>query len=94
MHVVVAGKGEELRQASDDVAAALDIAGVSVLLDDRNASPGVKFADAELLGMPIIVVIGRSWAQGVAEVRDRATGERREVAAAELVGEVTRAARG
>jgi prolyl-tRNA synthetase len=94
VHVVVAGKGEELRQASEDVAAALDIAGVSVLLDDRNASPGVKFADAELLGMPIIVVIGRSWAQDVAEVRDRGTGERREVAAAELVGEVTRAVRG
>ena len=52
----------------------LDDAGVSVLLDDRKASPGVKFADAEILGMPTSVVVGRGLADGVVELRDRATG--------------------
>jgi prolyl-tRNA synthetase len=51
-----------------------------VLLDDRTASPGVKFADAELLGVPTIVVVGRGLASGVIEIKDRRTGERTEVA--------------
>ncbi len=91
VHVVVAGKGPELLAAAEGVAGELDDAGVTVLLDDRPASPGVKFADAELLGMPVIVVIGRSWADGTAEVRVRSTGERTDVAAAEL-SSVVRAA--
>jgi prolyl-tRNA synthetase len=45
-----------------------------VLLDDRKASPGVKFADSEILGMPTSVVVGRGLADGVVELRDRATG--------------------
>ena len=68
--------------------------GVRVLLDDRtNVSPGVKFKDAELLGMPTIVVVGKRLADGVVEVRDRASGDRTEVdvhevatAVAELCG--------
>jgi prolyl-tRNA synthetase len=50
-----------------------------VLLDDRKASPGVKFKDAELLGLPWIVVVGRGWADGVVELRNRFTGEKRDV---------------
>ncbi len=94
VHLVIAGKGAELFDAAAGVAAELDAAGVSVLLDDRAASPGVKFADAELLGMPTIVVIGRSWATGTAEVRDRATGVKSEVATADLVATVLAAVRG
>ena len=45
-----------------------------MLFDDRKASPGVKFKDAELLGMPTVVVVGRGWSEGTIEVRDRATG--------------------
>ena len=94
VHVVIAGKGPELLAAAESVAGELDAAGVSVLLDDRPASPGVKFADAELLGMPTIVVIGRSWAEGTAELRDRATGDKRNVPAGELVAAVVAAVRG
>ena len=61
---------------ADDLARQLDEAGVAVLLDDRKASPGVKFADAEIMGMPTIVVVGRGLADGVVEVRDRRSGER------------------
>jgi len=52
---------------------------VEVLLDDRQASPGVKFKDAELLGGPWMVVVGGGWADGVVALRNRFTGERREV---------------
>ena len=51
-----------------------------MLLDDRQASPGVKFKDAELLGVPWIVVVGRGWADGVVELRDRFGGQTRELA--------------
>ena len=68
-----------------ELAAALAAEGVEVLLDDRKASPGVKFADAELLGMPTIVVVGRRLADGFVEVRDRASGERADVAVADAV---------
>ncbi|HZD15264.1 MAG TPA: His/Gly/Thr/Pro-type tRNA ligase C-terminal domain-containing protein, partial [Pseudonocardiaceae bacterium] len=60
-------------------AAELDAAGLRMILDDRPATPGVKFADAELVGVPTILVVGRGLASGVVEVKDRATGERTEV---------------
>ena len=53
--------------------------GVEALLDDRKMSPGVKFKDAELLGVPWIVVVGRGWANGVVELRNRFTGEAQEI---------------
>src|SRR4029079_8213092 len=62
-----------------DLAAALDAVGIRVLLDDRKASPGVKFADAELVGVPTIVVVGRGMADGKIEVKDRRSGEREEI---------------
>ena len=67
----------------------------TVLLDDRTASPGVKFKDAELLGMPLVVVVGRGWADGVVELRDRLAGEKRELAVgAELAGQIRAAVLG
>ncbi len=54
--------------------------GIEILLDDRKASPGVKFKDAELLGVPWLVVVGRGWADGVVELRNRFTGETTEIA--------------
>ncbi len=59
-----------------------------MLLDDRTASPGVKFKDAELLGMPWIVVVGRGWADGTVELRNRFTGEKREIPVAGAAGEI------
>jgi prolyl-tRNA synthetase len=79
VHVVIAGKDETIRATGEQLAAELDTAGVRVILDDRAATPGVKFADAELIGVPTILVVGRGLASGVVEVKDRATGERTEV---------------
>ncbi|MCA1820899.1 MAG: proline--tRNA ligase, partial [Pseudonocardia sp.] len=79
VHVVIAGKDETIRATGEQLAAELDAAGVRVILDDRMATPGVKFADAELIGVPTILVVGRGLASGVVEVKDRATGERTEV---------------
>jgi prolyl-tRNA synthetase len=64
----------------------LDEAGIEVLLDDRTVSPGVKFADSEILGMPTIVVVGRGLADGMIEVRDRRSGERTDIATADALG--------
>jgi prolyl-tRNA synthetase len=79
VHVVIAGKDETVRTTAEQLAAELDAAGVRVILDDRTATPGVKFADAELIGVPTILVVGRGLVSGVVEVKDRATGERTEV---------------
>ncbi|GAB3906507.1 proline--tRNA ligase [Kibdelosporangium lantanae] len=74
LHVVIAGKDDSIREGAEKLAADLDAAGVTVLLDDRTASPGVKFADAELVGVPTIVVVGRGLAKGLVEVKDRKSG--------------------
>jgi prolyl-tRNA synthetase len=78
-HVVIANKDAAAREGAMGLAGDLDRLGLEVLLDDRQASPGVKFKDAELLGVPWIVVVGRGWADGVVELRDRFSGETREV---------------
>jgi prolyl-tRNA synthetase len=80
VHLVMANKDPEARAGAGALAADLDRLGLQVLLDDRQASPGVKFKDAELLGMPWIVVVGRGWADGVVELRDRFGGQTRELA--------------
>jgi prolyl-tRNA synthetase len=87
VHVVVAGKpGDPQGPAAEQLASDLEAAGVRVLLDDRvGVSPGVKFTDAELLGIPTIVVVGRGLASGVVEVKDRRTGTRGDVAIADAV---------
>jgi prolyl-tRNA synthetase len=89
VHLVIAGKSEEIVAGAEGIAAELTAAGVRVLLDDRKASPGVKFTDAELIGVPTIVVVGRGLAGGVVEVKDRRSGERTEVPVGDLVGSVT-----
>ncbi len=79
VHVVIANKDAEARSGATELAGELDRLGIEVLLDDRQASPGVKFKDAELLGVPWIVVVGRGWADGLVELRNRFTGETQEV---------------
>lgn len=89
VHLVVAGKEDELYAAAEALVADLEAAGLAVLHDERRkVSPGVKFKDAELLGMPTVVVVGRGLADGVVEVKDRRTGERRDVAVGSLVAEL------
>ena len=94
VHVVIAGKDETVRDGAVRLAGQLDAAGLSVLLDDRTATPGVKFADAELIGVPTIVVVGRGLAKGVIEVKDRVSGERTEIAVDDAVAHLTQLVRG
>ena len=94
VHVVMAGKSAEIKDTAELIAAGLDASGVSVILDDRNASVGVKFADAELLGVPTICVVGRGVADGVVEVRDRASGAKVEVSLAEVAEHLRAVVRG
>ena len=73
----------------DDLVAGLEAAGLTVLFDDRpKVSAGVKFGDVELIGLPTSVVVGRGLADGVVEVKDRATREARSVPVAEAVDAV------
>lgn len=92
-HVVIANKDAAARAGAEELAAELDRLGVEVLLDDRTASPGVKFKDAELLGVPWLVVVGRGWADGVVELRNRAVGETREIAVANAAADIAAALR-
>ncbi len=95
VHVVATGKDAAVFEAAEALAGELVAAGLTVLYDDRpKVSPGVKFKDAELLGMPTIVTVGRGLAQGVVEVRDRATGERSEVPVADAAAAVLAEVRG
>ncbi|GAA1802611.1 proline--tRNA ligase [Agromyces neolithicus] len=80
VHVLATGKDSAVFDAAETVVAALEASRFDVLYDDRpKLSPGVKFADAELIGVPKIVIAGRGVADGVVEVWDRATGERTQV---------------
>ncbi len=95
VHLVIANKDAEARTGAIALAADLDRLGLEVLLDDRQASPGVKFKDAELLGVPWIVVVGRGWADGTVELRNRFSGQTRELAVgAGLPTEITVAVSG
>ncbi|WP_412541120.1 proline--tRNA ligase [Longispora sp. K20-0274] len=78
VHIVALGK--EQTAASLELAASLESVGLRVLVDDRQGvSAGVKFTDAELLGAPTCVVLGRRYAEGYVELRDRRTGTREDV---------------
>ena len=87
VHLVVAGKDEAVVAGAEQVYDELIGAGLEVLFDDRlgKVSPGVKFKDAELIGVPTIVVVGKGFVDGVVEVKDRATGERTDVPLADLL---------
>ena len=88
VHLVPTGKDAAAAAEAERIATELVSLGVRVLLDDRKASPGVKFADAELLGVPTILVVGRGLDNGVVELRDRKSGERREVPVGDAVSAV------
>ena len=96
VHVVAAGKGEELFAAAADLSAQLEAQGLDVLYDDRagKVSPGVKFKDAELLGIPSILVVGKGLAEGVVELKDRRSGQARQVPVDEAVAQVVQEVRG
>jgi prolyl-tRNA synthetase len=93
VHIVVAGKDDALLAGGEKLAAELDAAGLEVILDDRTASPGVKFKDAELVGVPTILVVGRGLASGLVEVKDRRSGEREEIAVDSVVAHLVKLVR-
>jgi prolyl-tRNA synthetase len=88
VHVVATGKDDAVFEEAERIGRELELRGADVLLDDRRASPGVKFADSELLGVPSIVVVGRGLADGVVELRDRASGETENVPLERIVDRV------
>jgi prolyl-tRNA synthetase len=91
VHVVATGRDAVAFDLAERLSADLEAAGKDVLLDDRpKVSPGVKFGDAELIGVPHIVIVGRGAAEGQVELWDRRTGERTSVAADEAVSALTR----
>ena len=90
LHIVAAGKEESIFQAAEKLATEAEAQGLSVILDDRKASPGVKFADAELLGMPWVIVCGRGIEQGEVELWERASGARRNLKLESALAEITR----
>ncbi|MEO3802816.1 proline--tRNA ligase [Nonomuraea sp. B1E8] len=92
VHIVGTGKENQV-EAALELAAELESRGLRVLVDDRaQVSPGVKFKDAELLGLPTIVVVGRGLAQGVVELRDRVSGEKSEIPLAGAADRIVAAA--
>ncbi|WP_433022180.1 proline--tRNA ligase [Kribbella sp. CA-294648] len=86
VHLVATGKDAELFEKAESIATELESRGLSVLYDDRRkAAPGVKFKDAELLGIPTIAVVGKGLADGTIEVKDRRSGDRTDVPVADIV---------
>ncbi len=90
VHIVATGKDQTAFDLADRVSTELEGAGLDVLYDDRpKVSPGVKFGDAELVGVPRIVIVGRGAADGQVELWDRRTGERDTVAVEDAVARLT-----
>jgi len=87
VHLVPVGRAGQ-PEAAEQLAQKMAAAGLRVLLDDRPVSAGVKFADADLLGMPTIVIVGKALIEGQVEVKDRRTGERRRARVDTVVSEL------
>lgn len=90
VHVVATGKDEVVFSTAAELVRELSAAGLDVLYDDRpKVSPGVKFKDAELIGVPTIVTVGRGLADGNVEVKDRRSDERQQIPLPEAVARIT-----
>jgi prolyl-tRNA synthetase len=86
VHIVATGKEDKPFEVAEQIAKDLEAKGLEVLLDDRReASAGVKFKDAELIGVPKIIIVGKSLADGKVEIRDRKSSDKVEVALADVV---------
>ena len=89
VHVVATGKEDNIFETAEKIGAELEARGISVMLDDRRGtSPGVKFKDAELIGIPVIVVVGKALENGNVEIRVRKTGDKSETAVASAVDSI------
>jgi prolyl-tRNA synthetase len=89
VHIVATGKDDAPFAKAEEIAEALEAKGISVMLDDRKeASPGVKFKDAELIGNPYIVIVGKGLAEGKVELRVRKTNERSEISVEKIISQL------
>jgi prolyl-tRNA synthetase len=89
VYVVAAGKDEVVYETAEKLAIELESKGKSVILDDRlKVSPGVKFGDAELIGVPNIVIVGKGLENGEVDLWDRRSGERRAIRLESAVAEI------
>jgi prolyl-tRNA synthetase len=92
VHLVATGKDDAVFEHAGSLALELESRGLRVIYDDRRgASPGVKFKDSELIGVPTIVVVGKGLADGVIEIKDRKSGERETVAVADAADRIVAA---
>lgn len=90
VHIVATGKDDLPFDTAIDIATKLEANGITVMLDDRrDPSAGVKFKDAELIGIPVIVVIGKSLAEGKIELRNRKSGEKTEAVLSDAISAIT-----
>ncbi|MEY3704880.1 MAG: hypothetical protein RLY29_252 [Actinomycetota bacterium] len=89
VHIVATGKEDLPFETATKIAEELESLGISVLLDDRReASPGVKFKDAELIGIPYIVIVGKGLAEGKIEFRDRRDQHKSDIEAGKIVSHI------
>lgn len=89
IHIVAAGKDDEIFKAAETLASDLEERNIRVMFDDRrDVSPGVKFKDAELIGIPYIVVIGKGLAEGKIELKLRKSGEKQDIPLLSAVSEL------
>jgi prolyl-tRNA synthetase len=87
--IMVSARDEAVRSAAESIYADLLASGIDVLIDDRDERPGVKFKDAELIGIPVRISVGsRDLADGLVEVVSRSTGDKERVPIDEAVGHV------
>jgi prolyl-tRNA synthetase len=94
VHVVAVGRGEEIFAAAEKLSLDLEAAGLDVIYDDRpKVSPGVKFGDAELVGVPTILAVGRGLVDGLVEIKDRRSGNAENIAVEKAVDYVVNAVR-
>ncbi len=96
VHIVAAGKDPAIFEAAAQLADDLSAQGIDVIYDDRagKVSPGVKFKDAELIGVPTIVTVGRGLADGTVDIKDRRTGDKTEVAVGDAAARLVETVRG
>ena len=89
VHVVAAGKDDSVFAAAEKLASEIEATGKTVLLDDRTkVSPGVKFSDAELLGIPKVLIVGKGLETGEVELWNRRSGERRSIKLESALSEI------
>ena len=89
VHIVATGKDDEIFNTAENIANKLDAAGVEVLYDDRRkAQAGVKFSDAELIGVPLHLIVGRGLAKGTLELKDRQANTREDIPVDDVIDHI------